>query len=137
MTSDFDKRMRDAAIEFGSILFGANWRAQLAEKAGLPRRILDDHFASDRPLPQNVSMCILRLMQDYLDERNRETETLATQIATLRDGASKQASHALSVADSGDDPDTIQTTGRVVRAFAGRKIMQKPHLRIVKTGADN
>ena len=129
--------MRDAAIEFGSILFGTNWRAQLAEKAGMPKRLLDDHFASDRPLPQNVSMCILRLMQDYLDERNRETQRLAEQISVLREGASKKASRALSVADGGSDPDTIQPTGRVVRAFAGRKVTPKPHLRIVKMGADS
>jgi len=136
MNNDFDQRMRDAAIEFGSIMFGANWRARLADKAGLPKRILDDHFASDRALPQSVSMCILRLMQDHLDEKNREAQMLAAQIATLRQGASKNASQALSVTGDGVDPETIQPTGRIVRAFAGRSVSPGPRLRLVKAGVD-
>lgn len=137
MKDDFDKQMRDAAIEFGSILFGAEWRTRLAEKAGLPKRILDDHFASDRPLPHSVSMCILRLMQDHLDERNRESQIIAGQIATLRKGASKNASQALAVTGEGAGSDSVQPTGRVVRAFAGRRVKTKPQLRLVKTGAES
>lgn len=137
MTSSFDQRMRDAAIEFGTMMYGASWRAKLADKAGVPKRILDDYFSSDRPLPQSISMCILRLMQDHLDERNREAQMLSTQIAMLREGASKNASRALSTTGEGADPDTVQPTGRVVRAFAGRRVSRKPHLRLVKTGAES
>ncbi len=137
MTNDFDKRMRDAAIEFGSILFGTNWRSRLADKVGMPKRILDDHFASERPLPQSVSMCILRLMQEHLDEKNREAQTLASQIATLREAAAKNASRALSGTGEGADPDNIEPTGRVVRAFSGRRALPKARLRIVKSGADS
>jgi len=137
MTDNFDRRMRDAAIEFGSILFGANWRVKLAEKAGMPKRILDDHIASDGPLPQSVSLCILRLMQDHLDERNRESQMLAAQIATLREGAAKNASSALSASGKDGNPDIVQPKGRIVRAFSGRRVSKKSRLRLVKTGADS
>jgi len=137
MTDSFDRRMRDAAIEFGSILFGANWRARLAEKVGVPKRILDDHFASDRPLPQNVSMGILRLMQGHLDERNRESQMLAAQIATLREGASKNASRALSATGDGDEGEAIEPKGRIVRAYSGRRVTSKSRLRLVKVSAES
>ncbi len=137
MINSFDQRMRDAAIEFGSILFGAGWRVQLARKAGIPKRVLDDHFSSDRPLPQNVSMCILRLMQEHLDERNRESQMLAAQISTLREGASKNASRALSMTRDGADPETVEPKGRIVRAFSGRRAANKSRLQLIKTGADS
>ena len=131
MTTDFDKRMRDAAIEFGSILYGASWRERLAEKIGVPKRILDDHFTSDNPLPQKVAMGILRLMQEHLDERTRETQMLSAQIATLREGASKNSSRALSPAPANAGVPEPQPTGKVLRAFAGRRAVKTSRLRAI------
>lgn len=87
-----NQKMRETVIEFASCLYGGAWRERLAEVSGMPKRTVADYFQFGKALPEELSLAILRAMQNDAEAQIAEKEALCEQIKTLRTAATEKPS---------------------------------------------
>ena len=75
----------DELVQHATYLFGAEWRDALAAALGMSRRSLVITLASGEEIPADMALSVVRLLEQRLDEMQREQNALRERIRTLRD----------------------------------------------------
>ncbi len=79
----------DEFVEYAMFLFGGEWRNALSAKLGMSRKSLVMALASGEQIPSDMTLAVLELVDQRLDEMRREQALLRDRINTLRGQPSK------------------------------------------------
>ncbi len=74
----------DEFVEYATFLFGAEWRNELPAKLGISRKSLVLSLASGEQISGNMTLSMLRLLENRLEEMKHEQALLADRINDLR-----------------------------------------------------
>ena len=74
----------DEFVEYATFLFGGEWRSVLPAKLGVPRKTLVMSLASGEQIQENMTLSILQLLEQKLEEMDQEQAMLKKRIRALR-----------------------------------------------------
>jgi len=80
----------DEFVEYATFLFGGEWRNELPAKLGISRKTLVLSLASGEQISENMTLSILRLLENRLEEMEREQASLKKRIKALRGNSSSR-----------------------------------------------
>ncbi len=82
--TEADRKIRETVIEFASCLYGGAWRERLAEVSGMPKRVVADYFRFGKTIPRELSLSMLRAIQNDAEAQIAEKQALCERIKSLR-----------------------------------------------------
>jgi len=70
-------------ISFASLLYGEKWRDELAKNLNISRKQLVLTLAAGDPIPQEISVPMVALLENHLIDRKAEIEMIEARLAQL------------------------------------------------------
>ena len=78
--------LHNELIEFAQLLFGGDWRDELAKELKISRKQLVLTLAAGDPVPEEITVPMVALIENHLEKRMSELKELRIRVEAMRDG---------------------------------------------------
>lgn len=75
---------REEVVEFANLLYGDAWRDTLSKRLNISRKQLVLTLASDDPLPESITLPLLSLIEEHVQDQELQRRKMAARVAEIR-----------------------------------------------------